>query len=155
MVNPPRNIKSGGAKKGPFVYPVNHFHPFPLWDPRYTLFHKICHLIITFSAFRHPCKGHQDHLIHGAWKQNPPVDGGGAETVPGWLEKLAGCFTHQLEPKSSEKSKYPREKLNYTWSVCGCCSLKKAPHCGDTCVGTQVSNKQLIVVVILPELFRH
>lgn len=72
--------------------------PFPLC-PRYTLFHKICHLIITFSAFRHPCKGHQDHLIHGAGK--PPRDGG-AETVPGWLEKLAGCFTHQLEPKAAK-----------------------------------------------------
>ncbi len=80
---PDRNIKGG--------------EPFPLC-PRYTLLHKICHLVIAFSAFGHPCKGHQDRLIHGAFNPQP----GGAETVPGWLEKLVGCFTHQLEPTSNE-----------------------------------------------------
>ena len=124
--------------------------PFPLC-PRYTLFHKICHLIITFSAFRHPCKGHQDHLIHGAGK--PP-----GMVVPrpcrdGW--KSWRVVSHTNWSQKQRNIEISAGKLNYTWSVCSCCSLKKAPNCGDTCVGTQVSNKQLIVVVILLELFRQ
>ena len=79
---PYRNIKGG--------------EPFPLC-PRYTLLHKICHLVIAFSAFGHPCKGHQDRLIHGAF--NPL---GWCRDRAGMVGKVRGLFHTPLEPTSSE-----------------------------------------------------
>ena len=73
--------------------------PLPLC-PRYTLLHKICHLVIAFSAFGHPCKGHQDRLIHGAF--NPL--GWWKRDRAGMVGKVGGLFHTPTGANKQRKS---------------------------------------------------